>query len=123
MDWATGRAHDRRPEVSGHADHHHVAFDEFPEMNAGVETGGDEIDRALVARHVEYDVGVVACEWSKPGCEYRRCGERRHHQTHASRRPVAQAGNQVECKGAGSGTPQTQRNNYVRDCPGVPVRK
>jgi len=28
-------------------------------MNAGVETGGDEVDAALVARHVQHDVGVL----------------------------------------------------------------
>src|SRR5207249_6085118 len=51
-----GRPHDRRPVVLGYAERNHVSLDDFPEMNAGVETRGDEVDAALVGRYVEHDV-------------------------------------------------------------------
>src|SRR2546428_11656380 len=91
-----GRADDGWPQVWGHADHDHVSLDELPQMNAGVETGGDEVDAALVARHVQHDVGVLADELSQLGAEYRGGGEGRDDQTHATGRPVTQPGNQVQ---------------------------
>src|SRR5881296_275878 len=60
-----GRTEDGRPEILGHADRHHVPFNELPEMNAGVEPRGDEVDSGFVGRHVEYDVGVIARELSQ----------------------------------------------------------
>src|SRR5213596_1757344 len=69
-----GRAYDGRPDVLGHPDHNHIPFDELAEMNACVETGGDEIDSGFVARHVQHDVGVIARELSQLGSEYRGRG-------------------------------------------------
>src|SRR5438445_12317193 len=91
-----GRSDDGRPEILGYADYDHVPLDELPEMNAGVEPRGDEVDAALVGGHVEHDVGVIARELSQLRGEHRRRGKRRHDQTHATGRPVTQPGNQVQ---------------------------
>src|SRR3989454_11358554 len=50
-----GRTHDGRPGVLGDAERDHVPLDEFPEMNAGVEARGDEVDPTLLGRHLEHD--------------------------------------------------------------------
>src|SRR5438094_8326660 len=74
-----GRRHDGRPVVPGYAERDHVPFDEFPEMNAGVEARGDEVDATLVGRHIEHDVRVVASKLSQLRCEDRRRGNGRHY--------------------------------------------
>src|SRR2546427_6612632 len=48
-----------------------------------------------VRRHIEHDVRVSVRELSQLRCEHRRRGNGRHYQTHPSRRPVTQPGNQV----------------------------
>src|SRR2546430_7659732 len=48
------------------------------------------------SRHVEYDIWVVARKLSQLRCEHRRRGDRRHNETHESRRPIPQPRNQVQ---------------------------
>src|SRR3989442_13389665 len=90
-----GRTHDGRPVVLGYAERDHVPFDEFPEMNAGVEARGDEVYAALIGRHIEHDVRVSARKLPQLRCEHGGRGNGRHDQAHAARRPVTQPGNQV----------------------------
>src|SRR5207302_9465766 len=73
-----GRTHDGRPVVLGYAERDHIPFDEFPEMNAGVEPPGDEINAALVRGHVEHDVRVIARKLSQLRCEHRGRGDGRY---------------------------------------------
>src|ERR1041385_5902238 len=89
------RAHNGRPGVLGYAERYHVPLDEFPEMDAGVEAAGHEVDAAFIGRNVEHDVRVLARELSQLGCEHRRGGNGRHDQPHASCRPVPQPRDQV----------------------------
>src|SRR5207247_7079925 len=90
------RADDGRPVVLGDAESDHVPLDEFPEVNAGIEARGNEVDATLIGRHVEHDVRIVARKLSQLRRQHRRRGNGRYAQTHASRRPVAQPGNQLQ---------------------------
>jgi hypothetical protein len=55
------RGDDRRPLFPRHANPHHVAFDEFHEMNPGIEAGTDEIHSAFFGGgDVEPHIRIVA---------------------------------------------------------------
>src|SRR2546430_7166796 len=73
------RTHDRRPVVLGYAERDHVPFDEFSEMNTGVEAQGDEVDSGFIGRHVEHHVRVIARKLSQLWGEHRRPGNGRHY--------------------------------------------
>src|SRR5467141_4295903 len=87
-----GGADNGRPRIRRHPHGHHVPFDELPEMNARVETRGNEVDAALIGGDVEQDVRIVAGKlselWCEDGC---RC-KWRHQQAHTSGRPVTKRG-------------------------------
>lgn len=93
-----GRADDGRPLLPRHAHRHHVPFDELSEVDTRLESGADEIDPTLFGGgDVEHDVGVVVRELAQLRCEHHPGGQARGHETHASGRLVAKAGDLVQC--------------------------
>ena len=60
---------------------HHVLGDRLAEADAGVETGGHQVDQAVVERQVEADVGVAGA--------HARHQHPRHHQCPAAQQQQA----------------------------------
>ncbi|HEV2984934.1 MAG TPA: hypothetical protein VGX46_11110 [Vicinamibacterales bacterium] len=91
------RTDDRCPLISGDADRDHVSFDELTQVDAGVETGADEIETALLGRReVEHDVRIIAGEFGQLRCEHHSGCHSRCHETHASRGLIAESGHLVQ---------------------------
>jgi hypothetical protein len=72
-------------------------LDRFAEVNTCVEPRGDELCASLLRRgDVEDDVRESTGKWHQLGCEHHRGRQRRHQQTHASGRPLAQPDDLIE---------------------------
>jgi hypothetical protein len=72
-------------------------FDEFAEMDPGVEAGADEIDPTLFRRgEIDSDIGIVARETGQLRCEHHPRRHPRRHQPYPSSRLVAKTDNLVQ---------------------------
>jgi hypothetical protein len=116
------RGHDGGPVVGRDADRNHVLFDELPELDAGVETCGDDVEAAVVGRDVEHDVRVGARKLSELRQEHGGRRSAGQQQPHASGRLVAQAVNLVHrSPNIGESRPQTRDEAFAsigrRDAP------
>jgi hypothetical protein len=66
-----------------------MSRDELAEMNAGIESSGDEIQGTVVGRDVQHDIGLLAREGFELRGEHHPGGDARRHQADRSRGPPA----------------------------------
>ena len=82
--------------IGRHANSDHVLLDVLAEVDACVESRGNDIHAAVIRGDVEHDFGVFACELAKLRREYRAGSKTRHQQPHTASGLLAQPGHPVQ---------------------------
>src|SRR5439155_26146185 len=79
-------ANNSRPLVRRHPSHNHILLDELTDVNARVETLGDEVDSTIVDRDIKRHVRVLASKAFERWPQNQRRGGLRHHEANRPRR-------------------------------------